>query len=93
MASAAQVTPDTPVTVKVNLDGVSRRFKLQLRDVGINSFESKVRSSLNMPTDTEALFERYSDSAGAYVVLDQTNVAIFKQMYPDSRRHGGTCQP
>jgi len=45
-----------------------------------------VRSSLNMPTDTEALFERYSDSAGAYVVLDQTNVAIFKQMYRAPRR-------
>jgi len=81
MASAVQATPDTPVTIKVNLDGVSRRFKLQLRDVGINSFETKVRSALNMPADTEALFERYSDSAAAYVVLDQNNVAIFKQMY------------
>jgi len=42
MASAAQTTPDTPVTVKVNIGGVARRFKLPLRDVGINVLESKV---------------------------------------------------
>ena len=43
MASAAQNTPETPVTVKVNIDGVARRFKLPLRDVGINVLEPKVR--------------------------------------------------
>jgi len=42
MASAAQATPDTPVTIKVNVDGVPRRFKLPLRDVGVNVLESKV---------------------------------------------------
>lgn len=46
MASAAQTTPDTPVTVKVNIDGIARRFKLPLRDVGINVLESKVSSSV-----------------------------------------------
>ena len=45
MASAAQTTPDTPVTVKVNIDGVARRFKLPLRDVGINVLESKVSAT------------------------------------------------
>lgn len=45
MSSAAQTTPDTPVTVKVNIDGVARRFKLPLRDVGINVLESKVSAT------------------------------------------------
>lgn len=81
MASAAQTTPDTPVTVKVNIDGVARRFKLPLRDVGINVLEPKLRTALNIPADTEAVFERYSDSAAAYVVLDQANTSVYKQLY------------
>ena len=42
MASAAQADPDTPITVKVSLDGHPRRFKLALRDVGIHVLETKV---------------------------------------------------
>ena len=42
MASAAQATADLPVTIKVSLDAVARRFKLPLRDVGINVLESNV---------------------------------------------------
>ncbi|KAL2178053.1 uncharacterized protein P884DRAFT_269316 [Thermothelomyces heterothallicus CBS 202.75] len=81
MASAAQADPEMPVTVKASLDGVTRRFKLPLRDVNATAFESKVRSALNLPADTEAVFERYSDSAGAYIALDQPNTAVYKQMY------------
>lgn len=43
MASTVQPAPETPVTIKVNIDGTPRRFKLPLRDVGINVLESKVR--------------------------------------------------
>jgi hypothetical protein len=39
---AVQVTPDTLITFKVSLDGSPRRFKLPLRDVGINVLEGKV---------------------------------------------------
>jgi next-to-BRCA1 protein 1 len=81
MASAAQADPDTPITVKVSLDGHPRRFKLALRDVGIHVLETKLRNALNMPADTEAVFERYSDSGSAYVLLDQANVAVYKQLY------------
>lgn len=34
-----------------------------------------------IPATTEALFERYSDSAGAYVVLDRANTSVYKQLY------------
>ncbi|KAH6627066.1 hypothetical protein B0J18DRAFT_365313 [Chaetomium sp. MPI-SDFR-AT-0129] len=81
MASATQPVPETPVTIKVNIDGVARRFKLSLRDVGVNVLESKLRNALDIPADAEALFERYSDSAATYVVLDQANIAVYKQLY------------
>ncbi|KAK4121410.1 hypothetical protein N657DRAFT_128434 [Parathielavia appendiculata] len=81
MASAAQVSPETPITFKVIIDGQTRRFKLPLRDVGINVLESRLRAALDIPADAYAVFERYSDSAAAYVVLDQTKVAVYKQLY------------
>jgi hypothetical protein len=47
MASAAPVSPDTPITIKVSVDGASRRFKLPLRDVGVNVLEPKVGKNNN----------------------------------------------
>ncbi len=41
----------------------------------------QLRTALGIPADAEALFERYSDSAGAYVVLDQSNTPVYKQLY------------
>lgn len=81
MATTSQVSPDTLVTIKVNVQGSARRFKLPLRDVGINVLETKLRGILNIPADADAVFERFSDSAASYVVLDQTNVAVYKQLY------------
>ncbi|KAK0727082.1 hypothetical protein B0T26DRAFT_737892 [Lasiosphaeria miniovina] len=80
MASSS-TSPDTLVTLKVNIDGNSRRFKLPLRDLGINVLENKLRGLLSISPDAEAVFERYSDSAGSYVVLDQLNTAVYKQLY------------
>lgn len=37
------VGPDTPITVKVIIDGANRRFKLPLRDLGANVLPQKVR--------------------------------------------------
>lgn len=34
-----------------------------------------------VPTDADVVFERFSDSAGSYVVLDTNNPAIYKQLY------------
>lgn len=41
-SSSSPVTLDTPITFKVNIRGTTRRFKLPLRDVGINVLEGKV---------------------------------------------------
>lgn len=43
MASSTPATPDTLVTLKVNFQGSTRRFKLPLRDLGACSLEDKVR--------------------------------------------------
>lgn len=34
---------DVPVTLKVSYDGLTRRHKLDLREVGVSSLENKVR--------------------------------------------------
>jgi next-to-BRCA1 protein 1 len=46
MASPAPATGETLVTLKVNYDGNTRRFKLPLRELGASSLEPKVCSFL-----------------------------------------------
>ena len=36
---------------------------------------------LNIPDDTEVIFERYSDSAADFITLDPNNQQVFKQLY------------
>ncbi|KAI1129097.1 hypothetical protein F5Y10DRAFT_239179 [Nemania abortiva] len=80
-SSAATATADTLISLKVNLDGATRRFKLPLRDLGAGTFEDKIRAFLQIPNDTATVIERYSDSATSYVTLSQTNIAVYKQLY------------
>lgn len=83
MAMAAPVTnmADTLVTLKVNIDGTNRRFKLPLRDLGANTLPEKLRLNLGIPSTTDVVFERYSDSAASFVVLDPNNPSVYKQLY------------
>ncbi|ROV93762.1 hypothetical protein VSDG_07001 [Cytospora chrysosperma] len=81
MASSVPATPDTLVTLKVNFQGSTRRFKLPLRDLGASSLEDKIRASLCISPEAHATFERYSDSASSYVVLDPSNISVWKQLY------------
>ncbi|KAI0144043.1 hypothetical protein F4776DRAFT_454627 [Hypoxylon sp. NC0597] len=81
MASSSTATPDTLITLKVNFDGVTRRFKLPLRELVVSTLEDKLRAFLQIPVGTTAAFERYSDSASSYVLLHPTNVPAYKQLY------------
>ncbi|KAK7992889.1 hypothetical protein PG996_012085 [Apiospora saccharicola] len=81
MASPSTATPETLITLKVNYDGNTRRFKLPLRDLGANTLDDKVRAFLQVPAGIKTVTERYSDSAGAFVVLDPSNVPVFKQLF------------
>jgi next-to-BRCA1 protein 1 len=41
----------------------------------------QLRFLLAIPPSSEAVFERFSDSAAAFVVLDPTNTSVYKQLY------------
>ncbi|KAF3087376.1 hypothetical protein TWF569_008395 [Orbilia oligospora] len=75
------VNPDTPITVKVSYNGAIRRFKLPLRDLGPAVLPTKLRVALAIPEDQDVRFERYSDSAASFVVLDTDNLTVYKQLY------------
>ncbi|RMD41000.1 hypothetical protein DV735_g4126, partial [Chaetothyriales sp. CBS 134920] len=75
------VGPDTLITIKVVLDGQNRRFKLPLRDLGAQVLTHKLRTLLAIPPEADVKFDRFSDSAGAYVTLDSEQPAIYKQLY------------
>ncbi|KAI9881560.1 MAG: hypothetical protein M1830_000124 [Pleopsidium flavum] len=75
------INPDTLITVKVAINGSNRRFKLALRDLGANVLPDKLRFLLAIPPTQAVIFERFSDSAGAYTTLDSNNPSVYKQLY------------
>ncbi|KAI0386676.1 hypothetical protein F5Y04DRAFT_69576 [Hypomontagnella monticulosa] len=81
MASSSTATPDTLITLKVNFDGNTRRFKLPLRELTVASLEDKLRAFLQISAGTAATIERYSDSAASFVVLHPANIPAYKQLY------------
>ncbi|KAG5983550.1 hypothetical protein E4U55_007885 [Claviceps digitariae] len=81
MSSNSHAGPDAIVTVKVTYSGVPFRAKLPLREMVPRVLEEHLRSFLPIPADTKIMIERYSDSAAAYVMLDASNLAVYKQLY------------
>jgi next-to-BRCA1 protein 1 len=73
--------PNTWITLKVLYENQPRRFKLQLRDLGPNTLETKIQDNLKIPAGTAWTLERYSDSQTKYVLLDTNNVSVYKQLY------------
>ncbi|KJZ79659.1 hypothetical protein HIM_01128 [Hirsutella minnesotensis 3608] len=69
------------VTLKISYDGTTRRAKMPLREMLPIVFEKHVRAFLRIPEDGRIMIERYSDSAAAYVMLDSSNVSVYKQLY------------
>ncbi|KAF3893404.1 ZZ type zinc finger domain-containing protein [Trichophyton interdigitale] len=80
-AHSGPVKPDTLITVKAHFDGENRRFKVPLRDMGATTFPLRVRQFLNIPSHTEIILRRYSDSAGQFLTLDSEQPAGYKQLY------------
>ncbi|KAF4996861.1 hypothetical protein FGRMN_4247 [Fusarium graminum] len=82
MASTAQnLGLDHAITVKVMYEGITRRTKMPLRDMVPKTLESNIRLFLHIPADAEVSFERYSDSAASFVLLEAGNIPIYKQLY------------
>ncbi|KAH6610851.1 hypothetical protein Trco_000871 [Trichoderma cornu-damae] len=81
MASIPQHVLDTMVTLKVTFESTTRRVKMPLRDMVPQVLEDNVRLFLRIPHNTQIIIERYSDSAGAFVVLDSDNLPVYKQLF------------
>jgi len=81
MASTSATNLDTLVTIKVNIEGINRRYKLPLRDLTAATLPGKLRFLLAIPPSSEAIFERYSDSAASFITLDSSNTSVYKQLY------------
>ncbi|KAF5134078.1 ZZ-type zinc finger-containing protein P35G2.11c [Metarhizium anisopliae] len=81
MSSVSHAGPDAMVTIKVTFEGVTRRAKMPLREMVPRVLEEHIRIFLQIPTDTKIMIERYSDSAAAFVMLDASNMPVYKQLY------------
>lgn len=80
MATQVPVGPDTLISVKISIEGSNRKFKVPLSDLGPDVLLQKLRTLLEIPTNQPVVFERYSDSAGSYIVLDPVNPSVFKTL-------------
>jgi len=75
------VTLDTPIVVKVLFRGQYKKFKLPLKDLGAHVLPEKLRSVLQLQPEDNVVFERYSDSAAAYVTLDADKPQVYKTLF------------
>ncbi|EGR50604.1 uncharacterized protein TRIREDRAFT_75794 [Trichoderma reesei QM6a] len=81
MSSIPQPGPEALITVKVTYENTLRRVKMPLRDMVPHTLEDNIRLFLRISPEDRIIIERYSDSAGSFVVLDPINVPIYKQLY------------
>lgn len=79
-SSTGPVNEDTLITIKISFDDCTKRLKLPLKDLSASTLPIKLRHLLCIAPDQPVVFERYSDSAGGYVVLDDSNPAVFKTL-------------
>jgi len=69
MASSSHTTPDTLITLKINHDGLTKKVKLPLRDLGASALEDKVcqqkPSAEDMTTQCISWSAAYAEFPGA----------------------------
>ncbi|KAI9663793.1 MAG: hypothetical protein M1821_007283 [Bathelium mastoideum] len=75
------VTPDTLITIKIHIEGSTRKLKLPLHNLSATVLPDKLRNLLDLPANQEVKFERYSDSAAAFVTLEPNNPTVYKTLY------------
>ncbi|KAF2862936.1 hypothetical protein K470DRAFT_293119 [Piedraia hortae CBS 480.64] len=78
---SAQLSMDTPITVKVAVNGHLEKLLIPLRDLGAEELINKLRFLLGIEPHQNAIFERYSDSVGGFITLDPTNADAFKSLF------------
>ncbi|TLD24507.1 hypothetical protein E2P81_ATG11843 [Venturia nashicola] len=80
MATHAPVTLDTPISIKCHIESQNRKFRLPLGDLTPQVLPGKLRDLLGIGDNQTVVFERYSDSAAAYVTLDPANTHVYKTL-------------
>ncbi|KIW07546.1 uncharacterized protein PV09_01505 [Verruconis gallopava] len=82
MASATpQVNMETPISVRVSMQSTTRKFKIPLGDLNAQVLPGRLRVLLGIPENEPAIFERFSDSAASFVVLDPNNHHVYKTLF------------
>ncbi|KAI0390538.1 hypothetical protein F5Y17DRAFT_468839 [Xylariaceae sp. FL0594] len=99
-SSSMGVGADTLITIKVQFNNATSRFKLQLRDLSSHIFEHKLRAHLGIEHSMPITVERYSDSSRCFVTIARTDTSLYKQLYRAAKakkklrvRVTVTCQP
>lgn len=88
MATTAPVTPDTPIVIKIAVNNTPKKLKLPLRDLGVAVLPGKLRQVLDIKPEQHIVLERYSDSSGDYVTLDENNPQVFKTLIRAAKAKG-----
>ncbi|EMF14738.1 uncharacterized protein SEPMUDRAFT_148366 [Sphaerulina musiva SO2202] len=82
------VSQDTLIIIKISVNEQLKKLKLPLRDLGASVLPDKLRRVLDIKPEQHVVLERFSDSAGGYITLDQTNPQVFKTLIRAAKAKG-----
>ncbi|KAI5359540.1 putative Zinc finger, ZZ-type, immunoglobulin-like, Next to BRCA1, central domain-containing protein [Septoria linicola] len=86
--NSSAVSQDTLITIKISVNEQLKKLKLPLRDLGAAVLPDKLRQVLDIKPEQVVVLERFSDSAGDYITLDQSNPQVFKTLIRAAKAKG-----
>ncbi|CAK1357555.1 hypothetical protein CB0940_07718 [Cercospora beticola] len=86
--NSSAVSQDTLITIKISVNEQLKKLKLPLRDLGASVLPDKLRHVLDIKPEQHVVLERFSDSAGGYITLDQSNPQVFKTLIRAAKAKG-----
>ncbi|KAF1813751.1 hypothetical protein P152DRAFT_472572 [Eremomyces bilateralis CBS 781.70] len=79
-AVPAPFSSSTLIAIKVLHHGRHVRLKLAFTDLGPDRLPAKLRAALNIPADSDVIFERFSDSSQSHIRLDPNNLHAYRSL-------------
>ncbi|KAF7197887.1 hypothetical protein HII31_00976 [Pseudocercospora fuligena] len=86
--NSSAVSQDTLITIKISVNEQLKKLKLPLRELNITSLTPRLRQVLDIKPEQTVVLERYSDSAGGYITLDEKNPQVFKTLIRAAKAKG-----
>ncbi|KXT03022.1 hypothetical protein AC578_685 [Pseudocercospora eumusae] len=86
--NSSAVSQDTLITIKISVNDQLKKLKLPLRELNITSLTPRLRHVLDIKPEQTVVLERYSDSAGGYITLDEKNPQVFKTLIRAAKAKG-----